>query len=242
MKKLLIKNIKKGPESHVYDLSVEDNHNFFIGDKQILTHNCDYLSPNAQAALRGVMERYSNSCRFILTCNYPNKIISAIHSRSQGFHVVKLDRVEYTARVAQILIDEGVEFDVETLDLYVDAAYPDLRKCIGLCQQNAQTGALKKPAVEEVTSADYKIQMISLFRDGKIKEARQLICKQAEAEDYEGIYRYLYENIELWGDSYDKQSRAVIIIRNGLVNDTLVADREINLSATLVELELLVLE
>lgn len=210
--------------------------------KYVLMDEADYLSPNAQAALRGVMERYSNSCRFLLTCNYPHKIIPAIHSRCQGFHIDKLDRTEFTARVAQILLEENVTFDIETLDAYVIAAYPDMRKCIGMTQQNSQDGVLSIPRTEEAGTSDYKVQMIALFRDGKIKEARSLICKQADPEEYDSIYRFLYENIELWGDDYDKQSRAIITIRNGLVNDSLVADREINLSATLIELELLAME
>lgn len=214
-----------------------------FGDfKYVLMDEADYLSPNAQAALRGVMERYSNSCRFLLTCNYPHKIIPAIHSRCQGFHIEKLDRTEFTARIAQILLDEGVDFEIETLDVYVTAAYPDMRKCIGMAQQNSQDGVLSVPNVEETGTSDYKVQMIALFREGKIKEARALICKQADPEEYDGIYRFLYENISIWGDDYDKQSRAVIVIRNGLVNDSLVADREINLSATLIELELLAME
>lgn len=239
MKKLLIKNIKKGPESHVYDLSVEDNHNFFIGDKQILTHNCDYLSPNAQAALRGVMERYSNSCRFLLTCNYPHKIIPAIHSRCQGFHIEKLDRTEFTARIAQILLDEGVEFELETLDMYVTAAYPDMRKCIGMAQQNSQDGVLSAPNVKETGTNDFRVNMIALFRSGDLANARKLICQQATPEEYDGIFRFLYENLDVWSQNYEQQCQALLIIRNGMVNDTLVADREINLSATLAELELL---
>ena len=102
--------------------------------KVVLLDEADYLTPNAQAILRGVMETYSNHSRFILTCNYPNRIIPAIHSRCQGFHVEKTDQTEYTARVATILIEEDIEFDLDVLDTFVKAAYPDLRKCINLVQ------------------------------------------------------------------------------------------------------------
>ena len=98
--------------------------------KVVLLDEADYLSPNAQAALRGVMEEYHATSRFILTCNYPNRIIPAIHSRCQGFHVERTDQTEFTARVATILVEENVEFDLDTLDMYVKVAYPDLRKCI----------------------------------------------------------------------------------------------------------------
>jgi len=207
--------------------------------KYVLLDEADYLTPNAQAALRGVMERYSNSCRFLLTCNYPHKIISAIHSRCQGFHIEKLDKTEFTVRVATILAEENVEFELETLDLYVEAEYPDMRKCIGLCQQNSQDGKLHEPHVEDLGTADYKVQMVALFREGKIKEARALICKSAVVEDYENIYRFMYENLNYWGADTETQSKAILIIRNALVNHVSIADPEINLSACLCELEML---
>lgn len=207
--------------------------------RYVLLDEADYLSPNAQAALRGVMERFSNSCRFILTCNYPHKIIPAIHSRCQGFHIEKLDRTEFTVRVGEILAKEGITFELEVLDMYIAAEYPDMRKCINLCQQNSQTGTLEKPHTQELSGQDYKLQMVALFRAGKIKEARQLICKQADTEEYEDIYRHFYENLSYWGDTEEKQMKAIIIIRNALVNHVAVADPEINLSACLCELEML---
>lgn len=224
---------------------IRDNINNFattmpFGDfKYVLLDEADYLSHNAQAALRGVMERFDNSCRFILTCNYPHKIIEAIHSRCQGFHIEKLDKTEFTARVAQILLEEGVEFELDVLDLFVEAEYPDMRKCIGLCQQNAQTGTLLKPHVEDLGESDYKVQMIALFRAGKIAEARKLICQKASIDEYEDIYRHMYENLQYWGDNEDVQKQAVIVIRNALVNHGVIADAEINLSACCIELELL---
>ena len=93
----------------------------------------DYIS-NGQAALRGVMETYASSSRFILTCNYPNKIIPALHSRCQGFHIEKIDHTEFTARIATVCVEEKVEIDIDTLDSYVKATYPDLRKCLNLCR------------------------------------------------------------------------------------------------------------
>lgn len=211
-----------------------------FGDfKYVLLDEADYLSPNAQAALRGVMEKYSNSCRFLLTCNYPHKIIPALHSRCQGFHIEKLDKTEYTARIAEILVTEGVEVDLDTLDLYVEAEYPDMRKCINLCQQNSQEGVLQKPHVEDLGSTDYKVEMIALFRAGKIADARKLICAKAQLDEYEDIYRHLYENLEYWGDNVDTQKKAVLIIRNALVNHVAIADAEINLSACMIELEML---
>jgi replication factor C small subunit len=207
--------------------------------KYVLLDEADYLSPNAQAALRGVMERYDNSCRFILTCNFPHKIIEPIHSRCQGFHIEKLDKTEFTARIAEILIAEGIEFEIEVLDLFVEAEYPDMRKCTGLCQQNAQTGKLLAPHVEDLGETDYKVQMIALFRKGNIAEARKLICQKASVDEYEDIYRHMYQNLQYWGEDEDVQKQAVVIIRNALVNHTVIADPEINLAACCIELELL---
>ncbi len=113
--------------------------------KVVLLDEADYLSPNAQAALRGVMEEYHSTARFILTCNYPGRIISAIHSRCQGFHVERTDLTEFTARVATILVEENVDFDLDTLDVYVKVTYPDLRKCINLVQQNTRDNKLNVP-------------------------------------------------------------------------------------------------
>ena len=106
-----------------------------FGDfKVVLLDEADYLSPNAQAALRGVMEEYHTTARFVLTCNYPNRIIPALHSRCQGFHIERVDITEFTARVATILVEENIEFDLDTLDTFVKATYPDLRKCINTVQ------------------------------------------------------------------------------------------------------------
>ena len=207
-----------------------------FGDfKVVLLDEADYLSPNAQAALRGVMEEYHTTSRFILTCNYPNRIIPALHSRCQGFHIAKVDQTEFTARVAEILITEGVQPDLDTLDTYVKATYPDLRKCINMVQMNSQDGVLIKPNEADKTEADWKLDMVQLFKAGKITEARKLVCASARAEEMEEIYRWLYDNIDLFGDP-DQQDKAIMIIKQGLVDHTLVVDPEINLAATLIKL------
>jgi DNA polymerase III delta prime subunit len=207
-----------------------------FGDfKVVLLDEADYLSPNAQAALRGVMEEYHTTARFILTCNYPNKIIPAIHSRCQGFHIAKVDQTEFTARMATILMEETVQFDLDTLDTFVKATYPDLRKCINMVQMNSMDGALHTPEKGDSGGADYKIEMVELFKKGKIQEARKLVCGQARPEEMDEIYRWLYDNIEIFGDE-SSQDKAVLIIKQGLVDHTLVIDPEINLAATMIRL------
>ena len=207
-----------------------------FGDfKVVLLDEADYLSPNAQAALRGVMEEYHTTARFILTCNYPNRIIPALHSRCQGFHIERVDVTEFTARIAEILITEGIEFELDTLDTFVKATYPDLRKCINMVQMNSLDGKLHTPEKGDAGDADYKIEMVELFKKGKISEARKLVCGQARPEEMEEIYRWLYDNIAIFGEDAT-QDKAILIIKQGLVDHTLVSDPEINLAATLIRL------
>jgi len=203
--------------------------------KVVLLDEADYLSPNAQAALRGVMEEYHSTARFILTCNYPNRIIPAIHSRCQGYHIERIDQTEFTARVATILVEENIDVELETLDLYVKATYPDLRKCINMVQQNVSEGKLHAPSKGDEGAADWKFDMVELFKAGKITEARKMLCGKLKAEEMEEVYRWLYDNLEIFGEE-EKQDTAVLIIKQGLVDHALVVDPEINLAAVLIKL------
>ena len=204
--------------------------------KYVLLDEADYMSPNGQAALRGVMEMYHTSARFILTCNYPNRVIPALHSRCQGFHIERIDQTEFTTRVAKILMDEGITPDLDILDTYVKAHYPDLRKCINTVQLNSTDTELMAPNKSDKAEADYKLEMTELFKQGKITEARKLVCSQARPDEIEDIYKWLYDNITLFGDEA-RQEKAILIIKKGLVDHTLVADPEINLAATMIQLQ-----
>jgi replication factor C small subunit len=204
--------------------------------KVVLLDEADYISPNGQAALRGVMEMYHETARFILTCNYPNKIIPALHSRCQGFHIEKIDQTEFTARIATILVSENVEFDLDTLDSYVRATYPDLRKCINTCQMNSTTGSLVKPVGDEGGSSDYLLQTVDLFKAGRIKEARTLLCKNVSAEKMDELISWAYNNLDLWGTTDEQQDQAIVIIRNAAVNVSFITDHEINVAAMMTEL------
>lgn len=204
--------------------------------KVVLLDEADYITPPAQGILRGMLEQYSEGVRFILTCNYPNKIIPALHSRCQTITFKTLDETDFTRRLAEILVGEGVELDAETLQMYVKACYPDLRKAINTVQMRSTSGKLDAPKTED-TESDYKLAMVDLFRQGRLREARNLIIKQITLEEYEDMYRFMYRNLDLWGKDEDTQDQALLLIRKGLVNHGLVADAEINLSATFVELE-----
>jgi DNA polymerase III delta prime subunit len=205
--------------------------------KIVLIDEADYMNPvSVQPALRNLMEDYSQTVRFILTCNYPGKILPPIHSRCQGFHITKTDQTEFTARAATVLVTEGVEFDLDTLDSYVKATYPDLRKCLNLLQANSATGILKAPKEADKSVRDWKLECVDLFKRKQLKQARTILCQSADAGETEEIFRWMYDNLDLWGTSEEKQDQAIVYIRNGIANIPLVADQEINLSATLVEL------
>jgi len=205
--------------------------------KVVLLDEADYMTINAQAILRGLMESYSNTARFILTCNYPNRVIPALHSRCQGFHIEKTDQTEFTARIATILVEENIDFDLDTLDDYIKITYPDLRKCINTVQQNVtEDKTLRKPTADDSAIGDYKIEMVELFKQGRIQDARKLICSKARPEEIEGLYTWLYNNLDLLGDTEEQKDSAVLIIKQGLVDHVVVLDPEINFSAVMIKL------
>ena len=205
--------------------------------KVVLIDEADYMNKDSvQPALRNLMEDYSQTVRFILTCNFPHKIIAPIHSRCQGFHITKTDHTEFTARVATVLVTESVVFDLDVLDSYVKATYPDMRKCLNLLQPNSVTGRLAAPGATDRSVRDWKLDCVDMFKHGQIRQARAMLCQNASPEEAEEIFRWMYDNLDLWGNNAEQQDQAIVIIRNGLVNHNSVADVEINLSATLIEL------
>lgn len=254
----LLFNELEAPKSDILEINASDDNSvetirtkvssfvsqmsFGGGFRYVLLDEADYLTINSQAVLRGLIEKSSQTSRFILTCNYPNRIIPALHSRCQGFHLENLDMTEFNLRIANILIAENIEFDLELLDNYVRATYPDLRKCINSVQQNCQNGILVSPETNDVRSeSDYKVEMVKLFKNKKINQARKLICSKVRPEEIQDIFKFLYQNLELWGDE-KQQEEAILIIRDGVYKAAFVADGEINLAATLVKLSQLIEE
>ena len=247
--KVLIAELKVQPADVLYINASRDNGVEMIrkrisafsetmpwGDfKVILLDEADHISPEGQAALRGVMELYHASVRFVLTCNYPNMIIPALHSRCQGFHIEELDQTDFTVRVGEILADNNVEFDIDTLDAMVRANYPDLRKTINTVQMTIVDNKLLLPD-EGGSTAEWRVNMVELFRLGKIQDARKLIIKNARTDEYNEIYTWLYKNLDLYTKDDFQYDSCVLAIREGLIKHTQVADPEINLSATMVEI------
>jgi len=204
--------------------------------KVVFLDEFDMVSVQGQALLRNVFETYYQTARFILTGNYAQRIIPAIHSRCQGFHIDTLDQNEFLERVASILIDENIDFTLDVLESYVKLTYPDLRKCINLLQQNTINSKLQHPSSDDSSIEDYKLQMMEMFKKGNIREARKLVCSQIRPDEIEDVYRWLYNNLDLISDDENKQEQAILIIKQGLVDHTVISDPEINLAAVMIKL------
>ena len=206
--------------------------------KVVLLDEADYLTQPSQAALRNDMEAYHLTVRYMLTCNYQHKIIPALKSRCHEFHIAKTDMTEFTARAATVLVSENVEFDLDTLDNYVRGTYPDLRKCLNQLQVNSNTGKLLPAQSQGSSEHDLLIEAASLFKNGKILEGRQQLMQYIALYPtrIEDTYKWMYDNLDLWGKEQERKDASIIIIRNGLANLPLVGIPEISLAATLVEL------
>lgn len=206
--------------------------------KVVLLDEADYLTQPSQAALRNDMEAYHMTVRYILTCNYQHKIIPALKSRCHEFHIAKTDMVEFTKRAATVLITENVDFDLDVLDTYVRATYPDLRKCLNQLQVNSSTGKLASPVTEGQSENEILLSATELFKAKKIIEGRQQLMQYISLYPtrIEDVYRWMYDNLDLWGSENSQRDAAIIHIRNGLANLPLVGIPEICLAATLIEL------
>ncbi len=210
-----------------------------LGDiKVVLLDEADSISIPAQKALRGDIETYQSTCRFILTCNYPEKIIEALKSRCYMMYVNKTDKIEFTTRAAKVLINEQIDFELETLELYIGTCYPDMRKCLNTLQVNSTTGKLILPSNETVDEDSQLVAIANLFKQKKVFEGRQATMAYLAQHPLkiESIYKWMYFNLKLWGDTTEQLDNAIIIIRNGLAQLPLVGISEISLAATLVEL------
>jgi len=206
--------------------------------KVVLLDEADYLTPAGQAALRNDMEAYHMTARFILTCNYQHRIIPALKSRCHEFHITKTDKTEFTARAATVLVSENIVFDLDDLDNYVRATYPDLRKCLNQLQVNSSTGTLLSAQTQSSGEDELLVEATTLFKAGKILEGRQQLLQYIALYPtrIEDTYAWMYQNLDLWGKSNEKRDASIIVIRNGLANLSMVGIPEISLAATLVEL------
>jgi len=190
MQQLQIKSITKvSTPKHVYDVSVQGNHNFFVGATQTLTHNCDRLSSIAQDTLRELMVRYSDDARFILTANYEHKITDAIKSRVQTYSFASLPAASATKRAIEILEEEGVQYDLETVERLVNDKLPDMRGIINTLQQYSINNVLK------YSGAKQQDDFIELFLAGDFSGARDYTIINVPPSEIITLYQQMFENI-----------------------------------------------
>jgi DNA polymerase III delta prime subunit len=208
------------------------------GIKYIFLDEADKLSQLAQGMLRAEMETYPN-CRFIMTCNEPRKIIPPLHSRLQEIRFASLDADEFVMRAADVLIQENVHFDPAVLMVYVNRIYPDLRKLLGTLQQNSNTGVLQPAGAAVEETQDYLLRIVELFKKGQYSAGRKLLIEQADPDEYLDIFRYFYRHLDLFGETESQQEKALLAIRDAMLNHGVAADQEINVAALIAELSLI---
>lgn len=205
--------------------------------KVVQLEECDRLSIAAQDSLKFITEEFSDNARFISTCNHVNKVIPALRSRFTHFEFKSLKRDEAVLRLGEILTIENINFDMEMLSFFIDAAYPDMRKIINLAQQYSSTGTLVRPTISD--AGDYKIKILDLLSKNDFRGIRKVVCENAAREDYEDLYRFMYDNIskvEQFASNTTLHEHAIVMIANYLYKNGIIADQEIGFAAMCCEL------
>ncbi len=204
---------------------------FAMGDfKVVLLEEADYISLSGQSVLRRVMEEFEENARFILTCNYENKITTPIKSRSQHFRFKKPDLDDVTEMAAKVLIQEQVVFDLDLLDKYVRVGYPDMRKIINMLQQYTHDGKLL-PLTAEEGAGDYKFELLDLIETDDWKGAREAIMGQITTEEWPDIYEFISLNLHKapkFSADYNKWAEGQLITNQHMVDHTAASVPEMN--------------
>lgn len=206
--------------------------------KIVYLEEADRLTPHAQEVMRNMMEAYADQARFILTCNHENRITTAIKSRCQHFHFRAADQIAITEYCIKVLAEESVKFNLPMLEKYVAYGYPDVRKIVNLLQQNTVDGRLQQPTFGQTGEGDWKFQLIDLITANKWVEARLLLCSQVIPEEWEEVYKFLYENLDKSPSFQEKEKweEGIMIIAEFLYKHGICADPEINAASMLIQL------
>ena len=204
--------------------------------KVIILDECDFLTPNAQAALRNLMETFSKHCRFILTCNYVERIIDPIQSRCQSFQIIPPSKKEVAIHTSQILNTEGISFENEQIVTMVNSSYPDIRRIINAVQRNIVDNRLIVDT-ESLVQNDYKLQVLEILqtqdKKNAFKNLRQLLA-DSQIRDYADLFRLLYDEIDSYGKGHIAE--VILTIAKYELSDAQVVDKEINAMAMLIEI------
>jgi len=205
--------------------------------KIIILDEFDYMTPNAQALLRNLMETFSRHCRFILTCNYVEKVISPIRSRTQEFQIVPPTKKDVAIQISQILGKEGIEFQPKELVPIIDSSYPDIRKIINTCQLNSSKGKLKVDTTS-VIDADVKSKIVDILKGSDAKPNKWKNIRQAVADsrlqDFTELYTFLYEKVDEFGGT--NTSNVILILSESQHKDALVVDKEITFMSCIIQI------
>jgi len=245
--KLLVNNIDcdylyiNASDENSVDVVREKVKNFastlgFKDMKVIILDECDYITPNAQAALRNLMETFSKNCRFILTCNYVERIIDPIQSRCQSFQIIPPDRKQVAQHLANILTNESVEYDIKDIATIVNSGYPDIRRVINGSQRQVVNSKL---VIDEntITQSDYKTKALEILKTQDKKNSfqniRQLLA-DSKVSDFSDLFRLMFDTIDDWGQGHIAE--CILILSKYQQSDAVVVDKEINIMAMFVEL------
>lgn len=208
--------------------------------KIIKLEEFDYMSQAAQGMLRQVMEMNSDTCRFICLCNYENKIMPALKSRMQHLRFKAPGRDDVLVRMGEILVSENIDFDFDTLEKYVDQAYPDIRKIINNMQLNSIDGKLNSPEVDG-DSGDYQFKLLDLLSAGDLRGIRTLVSEQCTHEQLNDVYEFLYRNLKkhpvfATSDGRELYEQALVTLNDGIYKHGLVAIPHLNFESTCIRL------
>ena len=204
--------------------------------KVIILDECDYITPNAQAALRNLMETFSKNCRFILTCNYVERIIDPIQSRCQSFQIIPPDRKQVAQHLANILNNETIQYDIKDIATIVNGGYPDIRRVINGAQRQVVSGKL---TIDEntITQNDYKLEVLDILKTQDKKNSfqniRQLLA-DSKVSDFSDLFRLLFDTVDDWGKGHIAE--CILILSKYQQSDAVVVDKEINVMAMFVEI------
>ena len=202
--------------------------------KVVILDEADYLNVNsAQPALRNLMETFSAHCRFILTCNYVEKIIDPIQSRCQTYKIVPPSKKEVAVHAKNILEKENISFDLDDLALVVTAGYPDMRKVINELQRMSIDGKLSVDK-DGMIHNEFKLQFLDAIRNGESIGTIRKMVADSNFTEYTELYRLLYDEVESFG--VEKMPEIIADISKGSYQDVLVVDKEINFIATVSEI------
>ena len=204
--------------------------------KIVFLDEADYLTPNAQAVLRNMMEQYSRKSRFILTCNYPEKIIDPIQSRCTVFEVNPPSKKDVAIRLVDILKQENVQFDMKDVGIIINNSYPDIRRVIGSTQRQIVNGELKltKQSVMEV---DYMNKILDVLKSKSTSKdmftnIRQIVA-DSKVRTFDDLYRFLYDNIEQYAKE-GTQAAIILEIAKTMREDAMCVDKEISIMAMFI--------